>query len=62
MHVENPHNYYADFKIPVKCATMKMTIAIDNGRSLKLRQTRQVDTSHPLQVHNRPQPGGLAYQ
>ena len=40
MYVENLYNYFHNFSIPVKCATMKIEIAIENGRSLKLHQTR----------------------
>jgi hypothetical protein len=43
MYVENVYNYFHNFRISVKCATIKIEIAIENGRSLKLHQTRQVD-------------------
>ena len=42
MYIENSYYYFHDFKRPVKCAMIKFKIAIENGRSLKLRQTRQV--------------------
>src|ERR1700727_2005272 len=38
IHVESVHNYLYDFRRPITCATIKITIVIENGRSLKLRQ------------------------
>jgi hypothetical protein len=40
MYVVNVDYYFHNFKRFNKCATMKTDIAIKNGRSLKLRQTR----------------------
>ena len=37
-------------------ATMKIKIAIENGRSLKLRQTRQVNASESLSSTTSTQP------
>ena len=45
MYVENVYKYLHDFRRPVKCATTNFEIAIENVRSLKLRQTRQVNVS-----------------
>jgi hypothetical protein len=39
MYVESIYDYFRDFRKPVNCATMKMEITIENGRSLKLRYT-----------------------
>jgi len=36
---------FYDFRRSVEYATMKIEIAIENGRSLKHHQTRQVDAS-----------------
>ena len=38
-HCSICYNYFHDFKRPVEYATMKIEILIENGRSLKLRQT-----------------------
>ena len=66
MYVGNAYNYFHDFRRPVKCATIKIEVVIENGRSLKLRQTRQVDASILLQASSiaptndgRPTPMGL---
>ena len=45
MYVENIYNYFYDFRRPVKYATMEIEIAIENSRSLKLRQTLRVQMS-----------------
>jgi hypothetical protein len=44
MYVKNIYNYFHDFKTPVEYATREIKIAIENGRSLKLCQTWQVNT------------------
>jgi hypothetical protein len=43
MYIENTFNYFQEFRRPVKYAMMEIEIVIENSRSLKLRQTRQVD-------------------
>jgi hypothetical protein len=43
MYIKNMCNYFPDFWRSVKCATMKIEIAIENGQSFKLGQTQQVD-------------------
>jgi hypothetical protein len=45
VYVESIYNYFHDFMSPVEYATMKIEIAIENDRSLKLCQTRQVNVS-----------------
>jgi hypothetical protein len=45
MYVEMIYNYFHDFMSPVEYATMKIEITIENDRSLKLRQTGQVNAS-----------------
>jgi hypothetical protein len=45
MYVKDTYNYFHDFKTPVKYAMREIKIVIENGRSLKLRQTRQVEAS-----------------
>ena len=40
MYVGSIFNYLHNFKRSVKCATIKTKIVIENGRSLKLHQTR----------------------
>jgi hypothetical protein len=42
MYVEMIYNYFHDFISPVEYAMMKIEIVIENDRSLKLRQTRQM--------------------
>ena len=42
MYIDSTYNYIYDFGKFLKYATMKVESAIENGRSLKLRQTRQV--------------------
>jgi hypothetical protein len=39
MYVVNVYYYLYNFRNTVNCATMKTEIPIENGRSLKLRQT-----------------------
>jgi hypothetical protein len=39
MYVVNVYYYLYNFRNTVNCATMKAEIPIENGRSLKLRQT-----------------------
>jgi hypothetical protein len=51
VYVERLYNYFHDFMSPVEYATMKFEIAIENDRSLKLRQTRQVNTSLSSTTH-----------
>jgi hypothetical protein len=46
--VKSIDNYFHDFRWPVECVTIKIAIVIENGRSLKLRQMRQVNASLPL--------------
>ena len=43
IHVESICHYFYDFKRAIAYATMKIEIAIENGWSLKLHQTRQDD-------------------
>ena len=42
MYVESTCKYLDNFKIPVKSATIEIVIAIENGRSLKLRQMQRL--------------------
>ena len=42
MYAKNTDNNFYDFRKPVKYAMIKFAIVIENGRSLKLRPTRQV--------------------
>ena len=48
IYVTNVYNYFHDFKKPEKYATIKIEILIENGQSLKLRQTRWVNTTSLL--------------
>lgn len=45
MYVENIYNYVHNFRRLVKYAPLKIEIVIENGWSLKLHQTHQVNTS-----------------
>ena len=52
MYVGSIYNYFHDFRSFLKYATIQIEIVIENGRSLKLRQTRQVDAfALPLDQH-----------
>jgi hypothetical protein len=51
VYVERIYNYFNDFMSPVEYATTKIEIAIENDRSLKLRQTRQVNVSLSSTTH-----------
>ena len=42
MYIDSMYNYIHDFGSFLKYAKMKVESAIENGRSLKLRQMRQV--------------------
>src|ERR1700683_30107 len=42
MYIDSTYNYIHDFRRLLKYATMKVESAIENGRSLKLHQMRQV--------------------
>jgi hypothetical protein len=44
MYIESVCNYFHDYRRPLKCTMIKITITIENGQSLKLCQTRQGDT------------------
>jgi hypothetical protein len=39
VYIESLYNYSHDFRRAVKCATMKVKFAIEDGQSLKLHQT-----------------------
>jgi hypothetical protein len=39
IYVKEVNYYFHNFRMPVKSATMKIESAIENGQSLKLRQT-----------------------
>src|SRR5882762_4450659 len=41
IHVENMYNHFHDFRRSIFRAMIKIAIVIENGRSLKLRQTRR---------------------
>ena len=56
MYIDSTYNYIHDFRRFLKYATMKVESAIENGRSLKLRQTRQVDASPTLSSTASTQP------
>ena len=44
MYVKSTFKYLHNFRMPVESATIEIVIVIKNGRSLKLRQMRQVNT------------------
>ena len=48
MCVDSVYKYFRNFRKSVKCATMKIRIAIEKHRSLKLRLTRQAFVSFRL--------------
>ena len=62
--MKNAYNYFHDFKKPVEYATIKFENSIENGRSLKLRQTRRVNASSLSSItstqQNRPQTSSVA--
>jgi hypothetical protein len=59
VYVESVYNYFHDFRTAVKYATINIEIAIENGRSLKLRQTRpKVDASLIYCEHDATKDGG----
>ena len=50
MYIDSTYNYIHDFGSFLKYAKMKVESAIENGRSLKLRQMRQCRVSESF-VH-----------
>jgi hypothetical protein len=62
MYIKSIYKYLHDFIMPVESATIEIAIAIENGWSLKLRQTRQVvafaTASSPTRSTSNARPSG----
>ena len=43
VYVQSTFNYFHKFERHITCATIKITIVIENGRSFKLRQSDKAD-------------------
>ena len=55
MYVERVYKYLHDFRMPVENATIEITIAIENGWSLKLHQAMSVSSC--LLIQSMPMQG-----
>ena len=62
MYIESLYKYLHKFRRPAESAMMEIAIAIENGRSLKLSQTRQgvafAFASHPTRSTPNARPSG----